>query len=333
MRVVVSGAAAISLLTSEHVHKLHRLIGFACETRHTIIFNPPNCLEEWLMQIDEPSANAYRKALDMSARAAALLAADTSQVTISAGVESSWGDPVAILEVDDAIRLLEEPLGILVENGENDWQFLMGLMRQSEKERVTDAIVRRWVQVLHGGGQTLSSEMLRRLTYKSSGLRTFVVFDSDRRHPSELENAWAPTGQVSCTGYGFEQIAKVEMPGRYWMLKRRFIESYMPQEELAAAVSGNVPPDAVTAYFRMNEAARWYYNMKKGFAGDDTPENGHRSQALFATLSADEKAALRTGFGRRMAERYAQASQRAFNWDAAAREEAGQMLPKMLRLI
>lgn len=333
MKVVVTHSV-VAVTETEEVWKLHKLLGYACEQRHAVLLDPPDALAQWLALLDPHSRNAYENALAFAARAAATLPGNAATVKIERTEHPRWDDPVAVLPLDDALALLAEPVAIAVENSQNDWCFLRGIMRSSERSLVDRAVKLGWAQVLHGGGSTLTPQLEARLREPHKGLRTFALYDSDRRHPDELDPTWAPRPRVeSCPGFETERVSRLRMPLRYWMLRRRFIESYMPRSELLEAVSPNVHKDAIEAFFRLSREGRWYFNMKKGFKGDEPEENRHRCRDLYAAVDAHDRAALREGFGPKLADHYAQAEHRAFAWDSDARQEALEYVPLLMRLL
>lgn len=320
-------------MASAEAWKLHVLLCHACSGRHVLIFEQNSPILNWLDQIDDQTKSAYTNAINLSTRSAATLTENTSTVHIDPTKASVWGDPESTLGMDDALKLLAEPLGILVENSKNDWHFLHGIMRQSEKDRIDHAMDNGWIDVLHGGGDNLKTEIERRAQKPHTQVRTFAIFDSDRRHPDELNPAWVPAGNQQCTGLDFQRLAQTHIPNRYWMLKRRFIESYLPRKWIEIAINGNINANAVPAYFRMNRQAQWHYNMKRGFLADNNPENHGRAKDLYLGVPEDDLAALSGGFGRKLADQYENATEFQFDWDAEAKIEASQNIPSLIRLI
>lgn len=330
---IVSELSHEEPVLESNVWKLHKLFGYVCERRHVLAFDPPSALSRCLELFDSRTRAAYARAMDLSARATATRPANAATIRIEADSVPRWDDPVAVLPLDNALAVLREPLGILLENADNDWFFLLGLMRPSERGRLSDAVTQGWAEPLHGGGGTLPRRLTTRCAVLQKGLRTFALFDSDRRHPDELDVNWKPQNQENCQGYLAEEAARAALPGRYWMLKRRFIESYMPRAELLQGASPATHPDAVDAFFRMTRDERWYFNMKHGFHGDEPRENKHRRGALYATVSPDDQKALHAGFGRQLADHYSLAPTREFDWDLDARDEAAEALPRLMRLL
>ena len=333
MRVIVAKEVVSALMGTHNARKLHLLLNYACEGRHVLVFDPPSGLDDWLATIDQGSREAYVRAMQLSARSASALPADTATVLVQLTANDGWDDPLAVLSLDDALAVLSEPLGVLVENSVNDWHFLSGIMRTSERALIKRAVIQGWATPLHGGGGTLPAQLTARLENSGQGLRTFVLFDSDRRHPDELLDSWTPTGQEDRAAFNLEALSRQRIPRRYWMLQRRFIESYMPIAELSRAVSANIHPDAIDAFCRLSQPGRWYFHMKKGFDGDASVENSHRCRDLYDNVDASDRAALKGGFGRSLANHFETTSSIEFAWDIEARLEAATYIPRLLRLL
>jgi hypothetical protein len=333
MRVIVSDAIVRSVSQTHDAWKLHRLMGFVVEGRHAIVFEAGGSLPEWLNTIDAFTKSAYVSSLTFATRALTTFPADAATVKIDVVEQAAWQDPIAVLSLDEALTTLGEPLGVLVENAENDWHFLCGMMLESERQRTKYLLGKGWLVPVHGGGQTLIDQLNGRLSFAPKGLRTFVMFDSDRLHPDELHPNWttARPGQqpASCQAYDWEPFIREVMPMRYWMLSRRFIESYMPQAELIAA---GADKDAVTALFSLPSNARWYFNMKAGLAKDAKRHDPERSRNLFDALEVEDREKLKFGLVKNLANHYANSATREFDWDSDARQEARNSIPKLIRL-
>jgi hypothetical protein len=337
MRVIISGSVIDAVGSTADVWKLHKLLTLACEGRHAVLVDSPVSLNAWLGTIDSTTKSTYASALDFCARQAVTFPDDVATIHILPTVNSSWTDPLARLTLDDALSVLSEPLGILLENAENDWHFLCGIMRPSERERIQWAVKKSWAEPIHGGGSTLIKQLAARANISAKGLRTFVMFDSDRLHPDECAATWTPNrpgrNPVACQAFDWEQVVQQQLPQRYWMLRRRFIESYMPQTELNRASSQNTHSNAVAAFTRLSKAGRWYFNMKKGFAGDEKRDDKERCGDLYTPVNPNDRDALKNGFGSNLADHYITATTNEFNWDEDARQEAERALPKLMRLL
>ena len=335
MIVIVSENVVQAVVGTPDAYKLHRLLGFACERRHVVYFDPPSCVEAWVAKTEDGCREGYQKAIKNAGREARCLERDAAMLRIDQIATPDWGDPEAILPLDDALKVLGQKLGFVLEHADNDWHFLLGMMLQSQRKRILHAVEQGWAEPVHGGGADIKARLNARLEQPYIGLRTALMFDSDRMHPDELGPDWhpnqIPAGKKQCLPYDWEKLAQEKLPNRYWRLQRRFIESYMPKVEFAKALEDKYKNSSFEAFWRMTQDQRWYYPMKKGFEKDKQYELRQRN--LYSELSESDTEALQTGFGREFARHYAAALERDFAWDDEARKEAEINLPRFLRLL
>lgn len=331
MKIILSGDVLDDPKVA--VWDLHELLVFACHGRHVLSFDPPTAMARCLETFSPQSRAGYERAIGLTARTAATLPANVATVRVEVTASPRWEDPVAVLPLEDALAMLREPLGILLENAKNDWSFLLGVMGQQERKLMMHAVRAGWAAPLHGGGSDLPVQLRARLQSPQKRLRTFVVFDSDRRHPDELDPAWKPKRPEQCQGYETETVTRANLPSRYWMLQRRFIESYMPEAELRKEASKIASSEAVEAFHRMSRMERWYFNMKEGFQKDDNPGNKHRCRDLYKNVDAADRTALHKGFGKELANHYALERSEELDWDPEARGEASKALRDLMRLL
>lgn len=120
MKVIISGQVLSAISGTEDVWKLHQLLAHACSGRHVVGFDPPNSLNIWLDQLDPASKATYSRAVELSTRKVITFPADAASVRVELIENSQWNDPYAVLNIDEALGVLNEPLGILLENSEND---------------------------------------------------------------------------------------------------------------------------------------------------------------------------------------------------------------------
>ena len=314
------------------VIKLHKLFGFAAEGRHVLIAASTDEASRWLDTLDPPTRAIYQQALLLSIRSSSTLSINTATVRITAtDTPANWDKFSATLNINDALNLLQEPLGILLENANNDWHFLRRIIRSSERVKLQRAIDARWAEPLHGGGSDLTQRIAERARLVTKRLRTFVLFDSDRRHPDELSPDWAPQAPEACQGFTTEKVVTEAAIGGYWRLNRRFIESYMPKQEMTQVAALNI--ETVDAFFRLSRQEQWHFNIKKGFKDDAKVENAHRAKNLFADVSPEDKELLHNGLGRKVADRYSASEAIEFDWDHDARQEALRAVPQLMRLL
>jgi hypothetical protein len=289
--------------------KLDMLVIYACEGRHIIQFESDEGQEKYLERYAQTYRDAYRDAIAMGLREDGTRPENAVELHIKKTSRSHWGYPVATVSLDDAYRVLAEPLAILVENYENDWNFLLGIVGTKLRAMLEKAEQAGWIRRVHGGGSELKKQLLERLKSPAEQWRTFALFDSDRMHPDELDPSWDKRDQQKCEGLEMEKVAREHYPQKYWMLKRRFIESYMPKKELKEHGASKIASaDTVDAFFRMTPAQQWYFNMKGGFEGDDKDKSDNKGRArdLYKSppVSETDYQHLKRGFGKSLAEHY-----------------------------
>jgi hypothetical protein len=338
LKVIISAAVVEASIHTQNVFKIHDLLVFARqENRHFLFFESIASIDLILETFSKALRPIYRELLEQSVRNALAFPSGRATIRIDNVPHSSWGLEVPILTLSDGIRVLSEKLVVLVENSTNDWNFLLGMMNTMDRKLIQEYVDMGWAEPMHGGGDTLGGLLDVRLKKPWTALRTFVLFDSDRLHPDEFNSEWTVERigrrDVSCKAYYWEQKTKIHMPNRYWMLRRRFIESYMPKEELGIGAEGKTHADAVECFFGMRKNARWYFNMKDGFFKDSKRDDHERSSGLFHDVSQEVKEVLKNGFGGTLARHFSKSIEREFNWDDDAREEAKVALPKLLQLL
>ena len=164
MKVIISDAAIQAVIDTPDVLKLHDLIAFARESkRHALFFESVDGLNQVLATFAPKIAAIYRALLDASFRDAIVFPTARTTVKIAPVEIPLWSQPIPILPLDDAIKLLKEKLAILVENASNDWNFLRGIMRERERKLVQDYVANDWAEPVHGGGDTLGKLLAARL--------------------------------------------------------------------------------------------------------------------------------------------------------------------------
>jgi hypothetical protein len=255
------------------------------------------------------------------------------RVRVVAGGPSNWRAPVPRLSVLDALRLLAQPLQILVENRRNDGAFLRKMLppeRRKEFERYErDAFVRIDSE---GGLGEMSKRVERASASPEEAARLWLLFDRDCRGDDPLDPL-APSEPAQSLA---DLCAAVQTPWplRHHMLQRRAIENHLPldallgwagvdreRRDLADAFRelSSVQEPGLTAKDQTARARarRLCFPMKKGLLGDvaskeerkrleasgDPLQDGHLA-VLFRPLSPAHRERLRHGFGSQIAQLY-----------------------------
>ena len=190
------------------------------------------------------------------------------------------------LTPQNAVRLADEPLYILVENRVSDGAFVERIVKELDQSlhdlwNCDGEPIR--VDSLGGKGQ-MPQEVTRRLRGKPYRPRLVAIVDSDRTAPNAAASREALRLQDTCN--------QNNLP--CWVLAKREAENYLPLVLLSAQPSSRADhQQRVAAWERLTDDQKNFFDMKQGLrtasSGDDT--------RLFDGLSADDRAVLEDGFG------------------------------------
>lgn len=187
---------------------------------------------------------------------------------------------------EDATRLAEEPLVILVENRDSDGAFLERVMRELDKP-----LDRYWskpggpirLDSVGGTGQ-MPDEVDRRVQRVPYRPRLVVIGESDREGPNDNASVAARILQRRCVAVGVP----------CWILAKREAENYLPGILLAER------PDAgadharrLEAWDRLNDDQKDFFDMKNGLSQSPSA----CEEALFDGIAPMDRTILSNGFG------------------------------------
>lgn len=155
---------------------------------------------------------------------------------------------------DDAVKIAEQPLRIILENSASDGAFLSRVLKLWERDDIIEAISDRWIEYVNAGGK---GEVLKRLkecipSYHNGPIRAVVLLDSDCLEPE------SPDPSVNKVQ---EDVKNQGLACH--VLKRREIENYIAPELIQKECSDK---DLVSAYARLNFNQRTIFDVKKGIS-------------------------------------------------------------------
>ena len=168
--------------------------------------------------------------------------------------------PPAELSPPDAVKALEMPAFVIVENGESDRSFLDSMIRAFGRHALADAMRRGFWEIVHaGGGNEIPKRVAERVAQMGAGpRRVLILSDSDRLTPGEETKT---VRQISRCAQDHGVIAI--------LLSKREIENYLPYDALWDC-SGR--RERCGAFLQLTQGQRDHYDVKKGFGRD--PETG-----------------------------------------------------------
>ena len=209
------------------------------------------------------------------------LAPHTRRVRVTAHPAAS--DEIA---PEQACRLVDEPLVILVENRNSDGAFvervvieldqsLRGLWRREGEPIRFDSV---------GGAGQMRQEVERRTGAVPYRPRLVAVIDSDRKGPGDSESRGARRLRETCNEHGLP----------CWVLAKREAENYLPRVLLGErSNAGTGHTRLVEAWQRLSDDQKNFFDMKDGLPKDLSAIE----EDLFDGLPDADRDILAAGFG------------------------------------
>jgi hypothetical protein len=178
------------------------------------------------------------------------------------------------LSAQDALRSMETPVYVALENATGDGGFLVTIIMALNRSELWEAWEKRWIALDQMGGFGECEKTIARLRENIPGpCRIFVLADSDARFPGE-NTATVQKVTQSCHAAG----------AAFAILNKRKIENYLPVSVLNR-LNRRQDRTVFNAFLNLNSDQRSHYEMKHGFDGD----------ALGAAIVPAEQAALFAG--------------------------------------
>lgn len=312
--------------------------------RHRILTIPTydpggqDALNDWLSKQSPEVAEDVRRILTSSIQAISSLPAATNKVRLVAARVSDW--QAAQLTIEDALRLLRCPLGLLLENRRSDFQFLLRLAPPTQREALRRALEEGWIEVLHGCGLEEMMAMIDELVGSANASvmsrarlsRLWVMFDRD----SDPADRTKPSRQSERFRSQCAQVGNpCPWPLTFHQLGRRSIENYLPEKLLRIWQAEAAGPektrrrekiDALCQLKKDNPRAAWQYNMKGGLLkdlpGETRKEIHDQGRAIrdadldpaFRGIDDAQRSALTNGFGDKIADLFAKEQPGCEEW-------------------
>lgn len=195
------------------------------------------------------------------------------------------------LAPEQACRLADEPLVILVENRDSDGAFIKRVV--TELDQSLRGLWRRQGRPIRfdsvGGGGQMAREVERQAGEVPYRPRLVAVIDSDRKGPGESESGDARRLREVCHRYGLP----------CWVLAKREADNYLPRVLLGQRPkAGRNDEELIEAWERLSDDQKDFFDMKNGL-----PEAPSAiEEELFDDLPDADREILDEGFGRNVHE-------------------------------
>lgn len=261
----------------------------AAEGRHVLLTDPGwdpgddgHPVRRSLASFSKEITDAVQETLDASLDEAANMGASVARIRVKPISASRWEE--GLLSPADALRLMQTPLWLVLENGRNDLQFLRRILERKDRDALDEHLAEGRVEVPIGGGTGELKRFLENLatlpgtpsvvqetTSWIRRLRIWVMFDRDA-HPDDprLPSPTSETLLALCAG----MTRPRPLPGH--QLGWRTIENYLPVEALHAWVHSGTRHDTTRRRERLEafmssdfgEQRRACFPMKEGLIKD-----------------------------------------------------------------
>ena len=171
------------------------------------------------------------------------------------------------LAPEQACRLADEPLVILVENRDSDGAFVARVVTELDKS--LHGVWRREGEPIRfdsvGGADQMPQEVERRAGAVTYRPRLVAVIDSDRKGPGDSESKNARRLRKTCDRHGLP----------CWVLAKREAENYLPRVLLRERPSaGAVHARMVEAWERLSDAQKDFFDIEARPAGESIGDRG-----------------------------------------------------------
>lgn len=298
-----------------------RLVLAADERRHVLLTDPAwdrgaddHPVQQCLARMDNGVVEFVSNVLEASLDDAADMGLSVARIRVEPMAASRWED--GVLSPEDALRLMQTPLWLVLENGRNDLQFLRRILEKKDRDALDEHLAEGRIEVPLGGGTgelklflenlaTLPSTRsdARQTTNWIRRLRSWVMFDRDAHEARDGRGGKAPTKPndprlPSATSENLRALcAEMTRPRPFpgYQLGRRTIENYLPIHALSAwAEAGDGPERTrrraqVEAFMSSDfgEERRACFAMKEGLVKDvastvreELGQRGHKQRKL-----------------------------------------------------
>ncbi len=163
-------------------------------------------------------------------------------------------------DVAEAIRYVDTPLEIILENGTNDSPFVLAIIKfhLPYRDNIQDAYSEERIVFGTGGGCTNIENYLRGKLHQRGGrtkfLRYFVIVDGDKRFPEQEIKKYDNL-------IAFLRSINVE----FHILEKRCMENYLPIESYPKSSENQ---RWLNSFKSLNNHQRDFFNISGGFRGD-----------------------------------------------------------------
>jgi hypothetical protein len=183
--------------------------------------------------------------------------------------------------IEEAMRFLNQPVSIILENSVNDAYFLKALIKNFKKKskKIQLHLANNWLIYVHGGGSTIDV-CIKTILERHQNLpkaaqqymRCFVLLDSDKEYPTmPLKNS------------KITDILKLHgIP--YHILEKREMENYMPDIAFET-IKNNENKNYIQAYLQLSPIQKDFFDIQNGLPDKNRISLPKEIQTFYNTVS------------------------------------------------
>lgn len=188
--------------------------------------------------------------------------------------------------IEEAIKYLDQPFSLIIENRLNDAPFFDSLFKHFPKQakKIEEHKEERWFKYEMGGGSTIMHGLRAEMRsfynpifkrHASEYLRCFVLIDSDRNYPDEELK--------SDTKKLIQFLERCKVP--YHILEKREMENYLP-EDVFSEIADN--REFIDAYLRLSPLQKDYFDIEKGFEDKSLDSFKEEVQQMYKSVQSKD---------------------------------------------
>lgn len=187
--------------------------------------------------------------------------------------------------IDEAIRFLNQPVILVLENSLNDSHFVRAIMKCFGGDNLLKHKNNGWIEFRNAGGVGNIRNLFREILKSFRGLpksnflylRAFVIMDSDKIYPL-MDLKKDKVNQIAF-------LNENNIP--FHILEKREMENYLPDEVINTL---RYYRDFIDAYLRLSPLQKDYFDLEKGFPNSRFEQLDEEIQNLYANLDEKDKA-------------------------------------------
>jgi len=300
MRIIVDDAVFRGDRGLEHHADLLALFRLGLARHNTIEVDPArsDLFSQWVAREGEQTQRLCRQVVEQGVKRRARQRRIRT-VRVADTETAAWGGVEPRLPPPQAVRFLQRPLALLLENSRNDRNFLMTITRLASNFDLRKLIADRVIEIRSNGGVDENRMCLEGIEREES-YRLWVMCDSDALCGWSWPKDGSAPGELGSTA---RELRDACTGGRVpiHVLQRRSIDNYVPLPlfEHWSFQDQQKRERIYQALASLVEDQRYHYNMKDGFSKKRDRNYASSPNSIYEGLDPGVREALERGLNTR----------------------------------